>query len=123
MSPKVHLHQCKLTPYVHTILAIGVNTESDELTCSRLERRAQELEEEFGELKAGQKVALRLDDIAGDYAKVAFYTEFPSYALFKATGTHPCLKRTMVRKNSSSGRRERGLPNFLLLISVVLTDP
>ena len=63
---------------------VGVNTEGDELTCSKLERRVQELEREVGELKASQKVALRLEDIAGDDAKVAFYTGFPSYAHLKA---------------------------------------
>ena len=63
---------------------VGVNTESDELTCSKLERRVQELEREVGELKASQKVALHLEDIAGDDAKVAFYTGFPSYAHLKA---------------------------------------
>lgn len=61
---------------------VGVNTDSDELI--RLEHRVQELEKEVSELKAGQNVTFRLENIKSDDSKVAFYTGFPSYAHLKA---------------------------------------
>ena len=39
--------------------------ERDELTCSRLELKVQELEREVCELKVGQNVAYRLENLAG----------------------------------------------------------
>ena len=66
---------------VHT-RDVGVNTDGDEL--GRLTHRVLELEREVDELKASKKVAFRLESIAGDDTKVAFYTGFTSYARLKA---------------------------------------
>ena len=59
-----------------------MNTESDEF--GRLTHRVLELARAIDELKSSKKVAFRLENIAGDDAKVAFYTGFPSYAHLKA---------------------------------------
>ena len=67
---------------VHT-QDVGVNTDDDEL--GRLTHRVLELERAVDELKASKKkVAFRLESIAGDDTKVAFYTGFLSYAHLKA---------------------------------------
>ena len=57
---------------------VGVNTENEELSA-----RVVKLEKEIIELKGSQNLPFCLERIAGDDAKVLFYTGFPSYAHLK----------------------------------------